>query len=35
MPTAATATPDAHRVKLTEQIELWTPIIKGAGVKGG
>ena len=27
-------TPDAHRVKLTEQIELWTPIIKGAGVKG-
>ena len=28
-------TPDAHRVKLTEQIELWTPIIKGAGVTGG
>jgi hypothetical protein len=28
-------TPEAHRVKLTEQIELWTPIIKGAGVKGG
>ena len=27
--------PDAHRVKLEEQIELWTPIIKGAGVKGG
>ena len=27
--------PDAHRVKLTEQIELWTPIIKGAGVTGG
>jgi len=28
-------TPDAHRLKLEEQIELWTPIIKGAGVKGG
>jgi tripartite-type tricarboxylate transporter receptor subunit TctC len=28
-------TPEAHRVKLKEQIELWTPIIKGAGVKGG
>ena len=28
-------TPDAHRAKLTQQIELWTPIIKGAGVKGG
>ena len=28
-------TPEAHRVKLAEQIELWTPIIKGAGVKGG
>ena len=27
--------PDAHRLKLKEQIELWTPIIKGAGVKGG
>ena len=22
-------------LKLAEQIELWTPIIKGAGVKGG
>ena len=29
------ATPDAHTVKLQEQIELWTPIIEAAGVKGG
>lgn len=28
-------TPEAHRVKLAEQIELWTPIIKSAGVTGG
>ena len=29
------ATPDAHTVKLEEQIKLWTPIIETAGVKGG
>ena len=29
------ATPGAHTVKLQEQIELWTPIIEAAGVKGG
>ena len=29
------ATPDAHTVKLDEQIQLWTPIIEAAGVKGG
>ena len=29
------ATPQAHTVKLQEQIELWTPIIEAAGVKGG
>ncbi|MGL5809275.1 MAG: tripartite tricarboxylate transporter substrate-binding protein [Nocardioides sp.] len=34
-PVAATeVTPEAHTAKLTEQIDLWTPIIEDAGVTG-
>jgi tripartite-type tricarboxylate transporter receptor subunit TctC len=32
---AADVTPEAHRQKLQEQIDLWAPIIKEAGVTAG
>jgi hypothetical protein len=32
---AADVTPEAHRQKLQEQIDLWAPIIKESGVTAG